>query len=46
MGQYFEEISVTTEDEDAELILTVRQDNKEIFRSEPLKGRGTLTYKK
>ncbi len=46
MGQYFEEILATTEDEDAELILTVRQDNKEIFRSEPLKGRGTLTYKK
>jgi hypothetical protein len=46
MGQYFEEISVTTEDEDAELILTVRQDNKEIFRSEPLKVRGTITYKK
>lgn len=46
MGQYFEQISATTEDEEAELILTVREDNKEIFRSEPLKGKGTLTYKK
>jgi hypothetical protein len=46
MGQYFEEISVTTEDEDAELILTVREDSKEIFQSEPLKGKGTLTYNK
>jgi hypothetical protein len=46
MGQYFEEILAATEDEDAEIILTVREDNKEIFRSEPLQGKGTITYKK
>lgn len=46
MGQYFEEITVTSTEDDTDVTLTILESGKRIFVSEPLKGRGTIEYKK
>jgi len=46
MGQYIEQITVTSETDDADLKLTVLENGKPIFESKPLKGKGTLEYKR
>ncbi|MCE0521322.1 MAG: hypothetical protein LV480_00235 [Methylacidiphilales bacterium] len=46
MGQYWEWITVTSTADDTELTLSVSEDNKEIYHSRPLKGKGTIEYKK
>jgi len=46
IGQFFESIKVTSTAEDADVVLTVREGGKEIYTSQPLKGKGTLEYKR
>lgn len=46
MGQYLENIQVTSDDADANFTLRVREGGKEIYASEPFKGKGTLEYKR
>lgn len=45
-GQFIREISVTSEHEKTDAILTVFENDKPIFKSRPLKGKGTLEYKR
>lgn len=45
-GQYFSEITVASEDPATDVTLTVRENNREIYKSEPLKGAGKLVYEK
>lgn len=44
-GQHFEELSVTSDNEDCDVTVTITEDGKAIY-SEPLKGKGVLQYKK
>ena len=46
MGQFWVDVKVTSTDDNTDLTLVVSEDNKEIFRSQPLKGKGTIEYKK
>ena len=46
MGQYFENVTVTSTDDNTDVTLIISEDNKEIFHSQPLKGKGTIEYKK
>lgn len=45
-GQFIREISVTSESDDTNVTLTVLENDTPIFQSKPLKGRGTLEYKR
>ena len=45
-GQYFDYIIVTSTEDDTDVTLTVLESGKEIFASQPLKGKGILEYKK
>jgi hypothetical protein len=45
-GQYFSQITVCSEDPNADLTLTVTREGEEIFKSQELKGVGTIEYKK
>lgn len=44
-GQHFEELKVTSGNDDCDVTVTISEDGKEIH-SEPLKGKGVLQYKK
>lgn len=44
-GQHFEELKVTSGNDDCNVTVTISEDGKEIY-SEPLKGKGVLHYKK
>jgi len=44
-GQYFEELNVTSDSDDCDVTVIIREDGKAIF-SEPLKGKGVVQYKK
>lgn len=44
-GQHFEELKVTSGNDDCDVTVTITEDGKEIH-SEPLKGKGVLRYKK
>jgi hypothetical protein len=44
-GQHFEELKVTSGNDDCDVTVTIREDGKEIH-TEPLKGKGVLHYKK
>ena len=46
IGQFFESIKVTSEAEDTDVVLTIHENGKEIYISQPLKGKGTLEYKR
>jgi hypothetical protein len=46
MGQFFEEVTVTSTEDDTDVTLTILEAGKKIFQSEPLKGKGTLEYKR
>jgi hypothetical protein len=46
MGQHIERITVTSTDDNTNVTLIVSEDNKEIYRSQPLKGKGTIEYRK
>ena len=45
-GQHFSEITVTSDDPETDVTLRVLENRNEIFKSEPLKGKGVITYKK
>ena len=46
MGQFFEEVTVTSTEDDTDVTLTILEAGKKVFQSEPLKGKGTLEYKR
>ena len=46
MGQYFEQVTVTRLTDGKDLTLTLTEGGKEIFHSQPLKGKGSIEYKK
>lgn len=46
MGQYFENVTVTSTDDNTNVTLVVSEDNKEIFHSQPIKGKGSIEYRK
>lgn len=43
-GQHFESVEVSNDDPKAHLVLKIYRDGQEIYRSEPLKGAGKITY--
>lgn len=46
VGQHIDFVTVTSDSDDTDVTLTVRENNKEIYTSQPLKGKGTLEYKR
>jgi hypothetical protein len=46
VGQYIQSITVTSIKDETDVTLTVLDSGKPIYTSEPLKGKGTLEYKK
>lgn len=46
VGQYIESVTVTSDSDDTDVTITIRENNKEIYTSQPLKGKGTLEYKR
>jgi len=44
-GQHFEELNVTSVNDDCDVTINITEDGKEIY-SEPLKGKGSVQYKK
>jgi hypothetical protein len=46
LGQHFDSIKVMSDEGDVDVVLTVAQDGKEIYKSQPLKGKGTIEYKR
>jgi hypothetical protein len=46
LGQYVEKVTVTSTNDDTDVTLTISELGKEIFRSQPLKGKGTIEYNK
>jgi len=46
LGQYFDSIKVTSEEDEVDAVLTVAEGGKEIYKSQPLKGKGTIEYKR
>lgn len=45
-GQYVEEVTVTSADPKGELTLQIKEDDKEIFHSEPVKAPGQIRYQR
>jgi len=45
-GQYFESITATSPEDDADVMLTILEDGKQIYESQPLKGKGAIEYKR
>ena len=46
MGQYIQEVSATSESNDADVTLKVSEGGSEVFTSKPLKGKGTVKYER
>jgi hypothetical protein len=46
LGQHFDSIKVMSEEDDVEVVLTVAEAGKEIYKSQPLKGKGMIEYKR
>jgi hypothetical protein len=46
LGQYVEQVDVTSADHGTDVTLTISENGKEIFCSQPLKGKGKIEYKK
>ena len=44
-GQYFESITATSTEDDTDVTLSILEDGKQIYDSQPLKGKGTIEYK-
>jgi len=45
-GQYFESITATSSEDDTYVTLSILEDGKQIYESKPLKGKGTIEYKR
>jgi len=45
-GQYVKAVTVTSTEDETDVTLTITQDGENIFASQPLKGKGTIVYKK
>jgi hypothetical protein len=45
-GQYFESITATSTEEDTDVTLSILEDGKQIYESQPLKGKGSIEYKR
>lgn len=46
LGQYIESVTVTSDSDATDVTLSIQEDGKEIYTSQPLKGKGTLEYKR
>ncbi len=45
-GQYFENVTVTSMEDDADITLVLYVAGRKVYESQPLKGKGTLLYEK
>jgi hypothetical protein len=46
LGQYIDEVTITSDSDDTDVTLTIMDGGKQIFQSAPLKGKGTQSYKR
>lgn len=46
LGQYVDEVAVTSTSDDVDVKLKIAEGMKPMYESQPLKGKGTLTYKR
>jgi len=46
LGQYFDSIKVTSDEDEVDVVLTVAEGGKEIYKSQPPKVKGTIEYKR
>ena len=46
LGQFIRSVTATSTNDDTDVTLSVREGGKEIYSSPPLKGRGTIEYKR
>lgn len=46
LGQYIDFVTVTSDSDDTNVTLIIREHDKDIYTSQPLKGKGTLEYKR
>lgn len=46
LGQFIKSVKATSTNDETDVTLTVREGGKDIYTSQPLKGKGTLEYKK
>jgi len=45
-GQYFESITATSTEDDTDVTLSILENGKQIYESKPLRGKGTIEYKR
>jgi len=45
-GQYFQSITATSTEDDTDVTLSILEGGKQIYESQPLKGKGTIEYKR
>lgn len=46
VGQHIDSMTVASDSDNTDVTLTIRENNKVIYTSQPLKGKGTLEYKR
>ena len=46
LGQYIDEVSITSDSDNTNVTITIMENGKKIFESAPLKGKGTQSYKR
>ena len=46
LGQYIDEVTITSDSDDTDVTITIMDNGKQIFQSAPLKGKGTQSYKR
>lgn len=46
LGQYIEGVTITSDHDDTDVTITILENGNPIFKSDPLKGKGTLEYKR
>ncbi len=46
LGQYIQEVSVTSDSDDTDVTIKIMENGKPIFESARLKGKGTQAYKR
>jgi hypothetical protein len=46
LGQYIDEVTITSDSDETDVTITIMDGGKQIFQSAPLKGKGTQSYKR
>jgi len=46
LGQYIDEVTISSDNDDTDVTISILENGKQIFRSAPLKGKGTQSYKR